>query len=245
VRRRRWIALLVAAAALPAHAALAASTTLPPAMPQGTVSVSDERLVTQWAYSAATQPVYSRPSEQARQVARLRIHTEDGFPEVYVVLSQWTNPQGHVWLRVRVPKRPNGRTGWVHAEALGQLNTVHTLLRINKHTLRLTLFDRGVKVFSARIGVGKGSTPTPAGHYYIREKFHVKGVPLYGPAALGTSAYAPHLTDWPGGGVVGLHGTDQPKLIPGRPSHGCIRLRNRDITRLYRLVPKGTPVDIV
>ena len=62
---------------------------------------------------------------------------------------------------------------------------------------------------------------------------------------MGTSAYAPHLTDWPGGGVVGLHGTDQPSLIPGRPSHGCIRLHNRAITRLYWLVPRGTPVDIV
>jgi lipoprotein-anchoring transpeptidase ErfK/SrfK len=45
--------------------------------------------------------------------------------------------------------------------------------------------------------------------------------------------------------VVGLHGTNQPGLIPGRPSHGCIRLRNADILRLYKLAPKGTPIDIV
>ena len=98
---------------------------------------------------------------------------------------------------------------------------------------------------SARVGVGKASTPTPAGRFWIREKFHVQGVPLYGPRAIGTSAYAPTLSDWPGGGVVGLHGTDQPGLIPGRPSHGCIRLRNRDILRLYRLAPVGTPIEIV
>ena len=79
---------------------------------------------------------------------------------------------------------------------------------------------------------------------YIREKFRVKGTPVYGPYAMGTSAYAPHLTDWPGGGVVGLHGTNEPGLIPGRPSHGCIRLRNSSITKLYRLVPRGTPINI-
>jgi lipoprotein-anchoring transpeptidase ErfK/SrfK len=93
--------------------------------------------------------------------------------------------------------------------------------------------------------VGKSSTPTPGGHFWIREKFHVAGTTIYGPRALGTSAYAPTLSDWPGGGVVGLHGTNEPDLIPGRPSHGCIRLRNRDILTLYRLAPKGTPVDIL
>jgi lipoprotein-anchoring transpeptidase ErfK/SrfK len=45
--------------------------------------------------------------------------------------------------------------------------------------------------------------------------------------------------------VVGLHGTSEPGLVPGRPSHGCIRLRNTDITRLYRLVPRGTPLHVI
>ncbi|MEA2392605.1 MAG: hypothetical protein QOJ82_496 [Solirubrobacteraceae bacterium] len=244
--RRRQLAILVAvAAALPAHVAAAASPSLPPAGPPGAVRVSDENLTTKWAYTADVQPVYSQPDERARRVARLHTLTEDGFPEVYVVLSRWTNPVGNTWLQIRVPKRPNGVTGWVHESGLGSLNTVHKALRINRRTLRITLYDHGRPVFRARIGVGKASTTTPAGRFYIREKFRVSGVPLYGPAALGTSAYAPHLTDWPGGGVVGLHGTDQPGLIPGRPSHGCIRLRNRDILRLYRLVPKGTPVEIV
>jgi lipoprotein-anchoring transpeptidase ErfK/SrfK len=246
VNRRRQLALLaLVAAALPAGAAAAAGPTLPPAAPAGVVRVSDERTTTRWAYAADVQAVYSRPSESASRVARLRTLTEDGFPEVYVVLDRWTNDAGNTWLRIRVPMRPNGVTGWVHDTALGALHTVHTALRIDRRALRLTLFDRGRRIFSARIGVGKASTPTPAGRFYIREKFRVSGVPLYGPAALGTSAYAPHLTDWPGGGVVGLHGTDQPRLIPGRPSHGCIRLRNRDILRLYRLVPRGTPVEIV
>jgi L,D-transpeptidase-like protein len=239
---RTAVLALVLAALIPASAAAAA---LPPANPPGTVRLSDERVTTKWAHTADLQPVFSRPSGKARRVARLRLLTEDSFAEVYLVLSSWKNSAGNAWLKIRVPKRPNGLTGWVRESALGSLHTVHTRLRVNKRTLRATLYDRGRKRFSARIGVGKAGTPTPSGHFWIREKFRVSGHGLYGPRAIGTSAYAPYLTDWPGGGVIGLHGTDQPSLIPGRPSHGCIRLRNADILRLYKLAPKGTPIDIV
>ena len=68
--------------------------------------------------------------------------------------------------------------------------------------------------------------------------------PLYGSVAFGTSARSAVLTDWPGGGFIGIHGTDRPEILPGRVSHGCIRLRNRDIVRLARLMPVGTPVRI-
>lgn len=234
----------LAALALVAPASAAASP-LPATTPPGTVKLSDERTTTRWAHTADLQPVFSRPAGSARRVARLRLLTEDKFAEVYLVLSKWTNPAGNTWLKIRVPARPNGKTGWVRESALGALHTVHTHLRVNRRTLRVTLYERGRKRFSARIGVGKAGTPTPGGHFWIREKFRVKGHTIYGPRAIGTSAYAPTLSDWPGGGVVGLHGTDQPSLIPGRPSHGCIRLRNRDILRLYRLLPTGTPVDIV
>lgn len=239
---RTAVLALVLAALIPASAAAVA---LPPANPPGMVRLSDERETTKWAHTGDLQPVFSRPSGSAHRVARLRLLTEDRFAEVYLVLSSWKNSAGNTWLKIRVPKRPNGLTGWVRASALGQLHTVHTLLRVNRHTLRVTLYDRGRKRFSARIGVGKAATPTPSGHFWIREKFRVGGNTLYGPRAIGTSAYAPYLTDWPGGGVVGLHGTNQPGLIPGRPSHGCIRLRNADILRLYKLAPKGTPIDIL
>jgi lipoprotein-anchoring transpeptidase ErfK/SrfK len=72
----------------------------------------------------------------------------------------------------------------------------------------------------------------------------VRGNTIYGPYAIGTSAYSA-LSDWPGGGVVGIHGTDQPWLIPGRPSHGCIRMRNGAITFLVYRLPLGTPLRII
>ena len=86
--------------------------------------------------------------------------------------------------------------------------------------------------------------PTPHGSFYIRERLTDFHDSFYGPIAFGTSARSPTLTDWPGGGVVGIHGTNEPHLIPGRISHGCVRLRNADILKLARLLPLGTPLVI-
>ena len=152
---------------------------------------------------------------------------------------------GQTWIEVELPGRPNGQRGWVLRAALGTLHVVRGYLLIDRERLRATLFREGRTVFRAPIGVGKASTATPAGHFYVLEKLTTLRAPFYGPYAVGTSAYAPTLSEWPGGGVVGIHGTDEPQLIPGRPSHGCIRLRNGDITRLWRLIGLGTPIQIV
>jgi lipoprotein-anchoring transpeptidase ErfK/SrfK len=216
----------------------------PPPAPGVVTQVSDEQAITRWAHPYNEARIFSRPAKRSKAAGRLRLMTEDGFPEVYIVLSKTTDARGVEWVRVRIPARPNGRTGWVRRAALSSYRTVHTKLLIDRRRLRATLFKAGRKVFSARVGVGKGSTPTPRGHFWIREKFHVRNSPVYGTRAIGTSAYAPTLADWFNGGVIGLHGTNQPYLIPGRPSHGCIRFKNADIERLYKLVGLGTPIEI-
>jgi hypothetical protein len=167
--------------------------------------------------------------------------TEVHYPEVYVVLSEVVD-RDRTWFDVRLPDRPNGRTGWVSEDELATLHQVHTHLVLNERQLRLTLYRRGRRIFSAPVGIGKPSTPTPKGHFWITEKFRAQGG-VYGPYAFGTSDNSV-LTDWPGGGVIGIHGTDQPSLIPGRPSHGCIRLRNPEVRRLWKLLPIGTPLTI-
>ncbi|MGZ4390879.1 MAG: L,D-transpeptidase, partial [Gaiellaceae bacterium] len=80
--------------------------------------------------------------------------------------------------------------------------------------------------------------------FYIRDKLTGFADLFYGPIAFGTSARSAVLTDWPGGGYVGVHGTSLPELIPGHISHGCVRLRNADIVRLADLMPVGAPLTI-
>ena len=41
-----------------------------------------------------------------------------------------------------------------------------------------------------------------------------------------------------------MHGTSQPGLLPGRVSHGCVRMKNADILKLEKLMDVGTPVTI-
>jgi hypothetical protein len=207
-------------------------------------ALSNERTRTRWANAVERAVARRRPRPGAHAVTRLHYDTEDGFAEVYVVLARYTDGKGREWLKVRLPMRPNGRTGWVRSGALGRLHTVTTFLRVDKHRLRATLYRRGRPIWSAPVGIGKHGTETPGGRFYIRERLRVPSrSSLYGPLAFGTSAYS-KLTDWPGGGVVGIHGTNEPRLIPGRPSHGCVRVRNGDIVRLGRLMPIGTPVRI-
>jgi hypothetical protein len=221
--------------------ALLASLLAPGAAEAELRRLSDEKRESRWAHATAQAPVRAAPRPGAHRVARLRYSTEDGLPEVYLALRRFQR-QGRDWVEVRLPGRPNGRTGWVPREALGYLHVVRTQLVMDSRRLRATLRRRGRVIWSARVGIGAPGTPTPKGRFYIRERLAGFGG-VYGPLAFGTSAYSV-LSEWPGGGVIGIHGTNEPGRIPGRVSHGCIRLRNAAILRLGRLMPIGTPVHI-
>jgi lipoprotein-anchoring transpeptidase ErfK/SrfK len=219
------------------------TTTAPTPKPKAHFdTLSNRTTSTRWAYTNLTLKAKSEPGGKGRTVGKLHFNTEDGRPEIYLALRLYTDAKGNEWVETQLPGRPNGRTGWVPREALGEFHLIHQQLVIDRRTLKITLFKNGRTQFSARIGVGKASTPTPGGESWIREKLNGFGNAAYGPIAFGTGTYSTKLTDWPGGGVVGIHGTNEPNLIPGRPSHGCVRLKNGDILRLARLMKPGTPL---
>ena len=199
-----------------------------------------------FAFVDRAEPARAKPSKSARTVATLTLRTPEDTDDLVLVLDR-TRTRGRTWLRVRLPVRPNNTTGWVPASALSELQPVSTWLRINTKTFRATLVKRGKTVFSAPIGVGQPQWPTPRGQFYIRAKLTGYGAAgsFYGPLAFITSATSDTLTDWPGGGLVGVHGTTLPGLIPGRISHGCVRMRNGDIVKLAKLMRVGTPLTIV
>lgn len=236
--------LFAAACFVPGVAAAAQSAPNDESPAAGMVQLSNEKSETRVATPEALVRVRNRPDPDAQAGPRLRATTEHGAPEVYLALTETDGTDGRRWVKVRIPRRPNGQTGWVPREALGRYRILTTALEVNRSTLRVTLFRSGRKVMQFPVGVGARSTPTPGGHFWIREKLRYKKDPMYGDRALGTSAYAPNLENWPLGGVIGMHGTSYPELIPGRPSHGCIRIRNRDIARLFKAVPVGTPLRI-
>ena len=196
-----------------------------------------------WAKLLRRTVARSGPTGSARVVDVLPFLTPENTQNL-VALLESRRIKGREWVKVRLAKLPNSSVGWVRRSDLGGFRLVRTRLLVNRSAFTITLYRAGKKVFRSRIGVGQSQWPTPRGEYYIRMKLCCYGNPIYGPYAFGLSARSAVLTDWPGGGFIGIHGTNAPSLIPGRISHGCIRMRNEDISRLNRLMPVGTPVSV-
>ena len=226
-----------------AFAALPASPT--PALEiEKPAQLSPTRYLSRWSIVRRSTVAHATAAARSPVVARLSTTTSDGTADVLSVLRAKTGADGRLWVEVRLPVLPNNSTGWVPRRSLGAYETVTTHLVVDRRALRATLFRAGLRVFSAPIGIGAAASPTPAGQFTIRDRLTRYASPFYGPVAFGTTARSAVLTDWPDGGFIGIHGTNAPQLLPGRVSHGCIRLRNRDIVRLAGLMPIGTPVTI-
>jgi len=205
--------------------------------------LGDHSGTTRWAAVVSGVEARARPSRSSAGVVRVSTRTPEGTTNLVVVIGEAVR-HGVDWVHARLAVLPDSRTGWVPRSALGGWQFVTTHLVINRARQTLTLLRSGRVVFRARVGVGKPSTPTPAGQFYIRDRLTRYASPEYGPLAFGTSARSPYETDWPAGGFIGIHGTDEPGMIPGRISHGCIRLRNSAILALGPLLQIGTPVTI-
>jgi lipoprotein-anchoring transpeptidase ErfK/SrfK len=169
--------------------------------------------------------------------------TSDGAPLTFLVINESDAVPG--WLRVNLPQRPNGSTGWVRESDVNLSSTPYRLIiSMSKH--RLQLLDQGRRVATYAVGVGKVTTPTPRGTYYLTELLRPPNpAGEYGPYAFGLSAYSNTLKSFAGGpGQLGLHGTDDPKGLGHDVSHGCLRVANAVITKLAGELPLGTPIEI-
>ena len=200
--------------------------------------------VKRWAVVRTVVAARVAPHARAPAITELETRTPEGTTNIVLVLGNRVDGAGRLWIRVRLAVLDEPSAGWVPREALGSYGTVTTRLVVDLGSLQATLFRDGQTVFRADVGVGKPAWPTPRGDFYIRNKLKGYASPMYGPVAFGTSARSRVLTDWPAEGFVGIHGTDRPDLLPGRVSHGCIRMRNHDILRLSKLMPIGTPLTI-
>ena len=197
-----------------------------------------------WAAVVRKVDVHRLPTVGSPVVTRLDTITGDGTQNIVLALTGARVKGGGTWYLVRLAILPNNSTGWVPRSALGTLYVLHTHLYVNRATQTAILQRNGRTIFTTRVGVGRPYWPTPPGQFYIRDKLVDFHNPFYGPLAFGTSARSAVLTDWPGGGYIGIHGTNEPQLIPGRISHGCIRIPNGNIVALAKLMPVGTPVTI-
>ena len=216
-----------------------------PNPPNTPFSLTGSNGMSRWAPVLDVVSARARPSAGARAVGLLRPETPEQTQNIAVALNGLVNEKGEYWVQVRLPILPNGTTGWVPRTALGGFTQIWTHLVIDRALFTATLYREGAAVFRSRVGVGKPHWPTPAGEFYVRERITGFTDLIYGPLAFGTNGRSAVLTDWPGGGFIGIHGTNQPEILPGRVSHGCVRMPNAAIKRLAQLMPLGTPVTIL
>jgi lipoprotein-anchoring transpeptidase ErfK/SrfK len=192
-----------------------------------------------WAQVA----VRATPSRTAPRVTVLTQFRADFRPRIVLAIGIRRDAKGHpAWYRLSLPGRPNGRTGWVPAASV-ELKPVQKEIVIDRSDRTLELRDAGRVVLRTRVAVGAYGMETPLGRFYVVAKFRPTA-PILGAFAFETSAYS-KLSDWPGGGIVGIHGTNTPSLLGQAVSHGCVRVANEAILRLAKLVPVGTPIRIV
>jgi lipoprotein-anchoring transpeptidase ErfK/SrfK len=191
----------------------------------------------------AAVAVRAQPSRTAARVTVLSQFEPDFRPRVVLALGVRLDRKGRpAWWRLSLPGRPNGRTGWVPAASVS-LKPVRKQIVIDRSERTLELRDAGKVVLRTRVAVGAAGMETPLGLFYVVAKYR-PFVSYLGEFAFETSAYS-KLSEWPGGGIVGIHGTNAPSLLGQAVSHGCIRVANEAILRLRSLVPVGTPIRIV
>jgi lipoprotein-anchoring transpeptidase ErfK/SrfK len=220
--------VLVAAVAV--AAAAAAPSQSAPARPGDQGLAGLQRLV------ALDRGVAARaaPSPDAPVVAAVASLTPlTGSQAVLPVIDTAAGPGGP-WLRVRLPIRPRLlATGWK--------------IVIHRDERRAAVLDDGRVLASFPVVVGKPSTPTPLGTFFVVEKLRLPPGVTEGPWALATSACSDVVQEFGGGaGQVALHGTVGLSDPLGTfASHGCVRFAPAAITWIAERVVAGTPIVVV
>jgi lipoprotein-anchoring transpeptidase ErfK/SrfK len=223
------LSLVVAALQFLGAPATAGAATTPPVRPLVLLLHSHTAHVRPAANAARIETVASRrPLTQVRTVLPVLGEAMHGS-----------------WLKVRLPGRPNSHTGWI-AAAHTRAGSTEWSIEVTLHNRRVTVFQGGTEVRRFPAVVGKPSTPTPRGRFFVEESLSLSSSAAGGPYALATSARSDVYQEFDGGpGQIALHGRDHLSGAPGTAaSHGCVRLSTRAITWLARRIGAGTPLVI-
>jgi hypothetical protein len=161
------------------------------------------------------------------------------------VIGHSTGPGGVRWLQVMLPGRPDGLTGWIVQNGTRKLTTGWRIL-VDLAARRVRVYRDGLTVRTFGAVVGKPSTPTPTGQFFVEETVQMEPDQAGGPYALALSARSNVLREFEGGpGQIGIHGRNElGGTLGAAESHGCIRLATPSIDWLAARIGPGTPTTI-
>jgi lipoprotein-anchoring transpeptidase ErfK/SrfK len=161
------------------------------------------------------------------------------------VTGSLTGADGVRWLQVMLPGRPNSSTGWIAQQGTRKLMTGWHIV-VDLAARRVSAYSNGHLLRSFRAVVGKSSTPTPTGQFFVEEIVQMASGEAGGPFALALSARSDALQEFEGGpGQIAIHGRDNlGGTLGAAESHGCIRLGSAGIDWLAARIGPGTPATI-
>ena len=187
-------------------------------------------------------PVRAAPSPHAAVIKTLTQFRDDYRVQVVYAVGVKIGTDKRPWYKISVPMRPNGTMGWIPA-GTAQVSPTVAQIDVHRQSRTIDLFFHGAHVWHAIVAIGAPGMETPLGRYFVAARFVPYDDPFLGVFGVETSGYS-KLTEWPGGGWFGIHGTDMPQLLGQAVSHGCVRVSNLTATKLRQYAPLGTPIVI-
>lgn len=229
--------------------ALALLVSSGPALGQTTPVAADPTLpgpptpVASWT-ARIEYPIVARQAPGGRKVMQLQHYTAySRRPAVYMVTESRRLANGKVWIRVQLPKRPNGSQGWVPLGAV-VLRQHDTWIRVDRRARTVTVFKAGAQIKRFSAAVGTGGTPTPRGLFAVQDVVPVGG--LLGPYIVALTAHSSVLRTFAGGdGLIGIHGWPDRGALGRAVSHGCVRMSRTGVRALTKWASAGVPIEIV
>jgi lipoprotein-anchoring transpeptidase ErfK/SrfK len=185
-------------------------------------------------------PVRVAADPHAHVIRVMHQFRSDFRPQVMFAVAAKTGSDGEPWYRISIPMRPNGTFGWIPAKTV-KLSPTRSQIVINLNRRTIDIYRFGKHKWHGKVAIGAPGRETPVGHFFVASRFVPYHDTFLGVFAEETSAYS-KLTEWPGGGVVGIHGTSLPQLLGQAVSHGCVRVSNTTARHLKSLAPLGTPI---
>ncbi|MDQ8043622.1 MAG: L,D-transpeptidase family protein [Patulibacter sp.] len=214
---------------------------------EGIVPTAATRAVSYAARLVVPVTVRAKPSRSARRITSLKPFGSWNGGPVVLQIAQVKMVGTVRWLRVRLPIRPNGATGWLPQSAV-EVRKLRYRVIISRAAHSLTVLKDGKRVASTKVVVGAPGTPTPRGSFAVLEVVRQPKGEDIGPWALHLTAHSDVLENFGGGpGRVAIHGRSGDLLkdpLGTSRSHGCIRASNAFITYLHTVAVEGTPVEI-
>jgi lipoprotein-anchoring transpeptidase ErfK/SrfK len=222
------------------------AATLTGAAPAHSVTAAVVRPTQELAALLSAHEAFSKPAEDSARLGVVPVRRPiTGERTVLPVLGQRTGAGGLRWLQVRLPGRPNGHTGWIKQRAtVASKTSWHIVVYTSRR--RMIVYKDGHSKLIAKAVVGKPSTPTPRGEFFVEEVIQLRATDVGAPFALALSARSNVLQRFEGGpGQIALHGLANVGGVLGSAvSHGCVRLSSSTMRWLVVRISPGVPVTI-